>query len=93
MLEEVDRLTNLVDRLWRLSHGEAVTNVVDNAIKYSPESSTIEIGVRSEGGHAWLTVADEGSGIATEHRERIFDRFFRLDGGKPKFASVKHADR
>jgi heavy metal sensor kinase len=138
MLEEVDRLTNLVDTLLRLSYGdagtvrlsraafdlgqltrdvvsslailaeernqrlkvdvadgvvvsadrlvlrEAITNVVDNAIKYSPQASAIDIRLRGAENRALLTVADEGSGIATEHRERIFDRFFRLDEGRSR---------
>jgi signal transduction histidine kinase len=58
---------------------EAITNIVDNAIKYSRQASTIDIRVRAEGHHAVLTVADDGPGIAAEHRERIFDRFFRID--------------
>jgi heavy metal sensor kinase len=138
MLEEVDRLTNLVDTLLRLSYGdagtirlareaidlgqltrdvasslgilaeernqrlkvdapdgvtvaadrlvlrEAITNIVDNAIKYSPKASTIEIRVHGDGHQARLTVADEGPGIAPEHRERIFDRFFRLDEARSR---------
>jgi heavy metal sensor kinase len=139
MLEEVDRLTNLVDTLLRLSHGdagtvrlsreavdlgqltrdvttslavlaeergqhlnldavadgvavsadrlvlrEAVTNIVDNAIKYSGRASTITIEVRSDGQRALLTVIDQGPGISPEHRQRIFDRFFRLDEARSR---------
>src|SRR5437762_8301856 len=138
MLEEVDRLTTLVDTLLRLSHGdagtvrlsresvdvgqltrdvvsslgilaeernqrlrievadsisvtadrlvlrEAITNVVDNAIKYSPRRSAIEIRVHGDGDRAIVDVADEGSGIAAENRQRIFDRFFRLDEGRSR---------
>jgi heavy metal sensor kinase len=138
MLEEVDRLTNLVDTLLRLSHGdagtvrldkqpvdlgqltrdvasslgilaeergqrldlelregvtvaadrlvlrEAITNVVDNAIKYSGRASVITIDVRPEGSQAILTVIDTGPGIPAEHRERIFDRFFRLDEARSR---------
>jgi len=138
MLEEVDRVTSLVDTLLRLSHGdagtvrlsfasidlgqltrevasslgilaeerrqhlrcdladrvhvsadrlvlrEAITNVVDNAIKYSPHASTVEIRVGAAGNRARLTVADQGPGIAAEHRERIFDRFFRLDEARSR---------
>ena len=63
---------------------EAITNIVDNAIKYSPRGSSIEVRVRAEGDHAVLDIADEGAGIAAEHRERIFDRFFRLDQGRSR---------
>jgi signal transduction histidine kinase len=58
--------------------------VVVNAIKYSPPASTIDVRVRSDGLDAVLTVADAGPGIAAKHRERIFDRFFRLDEGRSR---------
>ncbi|HZR23939.1 MAG TPA: ATP-binding protein [Vicinamibacterales bacterium] len=63
---------------------EAVINVVDNAIKYSPAGATISVRVRATGQEAELTVADEGPGIAPEFRERIFDRFFRIDEGRSR---------
>jgi len=138
MLEEVDRLTRLVDTLLQLSRGDAgmlrlsrdvvdladlarevaaslnllaeerrqrvdvaaaasvrvladrsvlrdaVTNLVDNAIKYSPAGSTIRIHVDGGPERATLTVADEGAGIAPEHRDRIFDRFYRIDEARSR---------
>ncbi len=68
----------------RLVLREAITNVIDNAIKYSPHGSTIDIRVHANTSRAVLTVADEGPGIAPEHRERIFDRFFRLDEARSR---------
>jgi signal transduction histidine kinase len=68
----------------RLVFREALTNVVDNAIKYSPHGSIIEIAVRAAGEQAVVSIADEGPGIPAEHRERIFDRFFRLDEGRSR---------
>jgi signal transduction histidine kinase len=68
----------------RLVLREAITNVLDNAIKYSPLASTIDVCVRADGDRALLTVADQGPGIALEHRERIFDRFFRIDEGRSR---------
>jgi len=61
-----------------------VTNLVDNAIKYSPEASTITIHVDGGPEQATMTVADEGSGIPPEHRDRIFDRFYRIDEGRAR---------
>jgi heavy metal sensor kinase len=138
MLEEVDRLSSLVDTLLRLSHAdagrvplsrepvdlaglvreaagslaplaeerrqalevrtaaqivvmvdrlilrEAITNILDTAIKYSPEQARIEIQVSSRGGEAVVDVADEGPGIPPEYRARIFDRFFRVDRGRSR---------
>src|SRR5205814_3110411 len=68
----------------RLVLREAITNVVDNAIKYSPQGSTIGIRVHADASQAVLTVADEGPGIAPEHRQRIFHRFFRLDEARSR---------
>jgi heavy metal sensor kinase len=138
MLEEVDRLTTLVDTLLRLSHGdagtirlsrepvdldqfardvvsslsilaeernqrirveaadgtiatvdrlvlrEAMTNLIDNAIKYSPPGSPIDIRVRGHRDQAIVEIADEGPGIAAEYRDRVFDRFFRLDEARSR---------
>jgi len=138
ILEEIDRLTTLVDTLLRLSHGdagtvrlspetldlrnlardvaaslgilaeersqrldieapepvmatvdrlvlrEALTNVVDNAIKYGPSGSRVLIQVSADRDRAVLEVRDEGPGVPPEHRERIFDRFFRVDDGRSR---------
>lgn len=55
----------------------AVLNLLDNAIKYSPETAAISL--RASGGDGWVTIAveDHGCGIPVEERERIFDRFYR----------------
>jgi signal transduction histidine kinase len=58
---------------------QALGNLVDNAIKYSPENGPIVIGGRAERDHVIVTVHDEGIGIPTEERERIFERFHRVD--------------
>jgi len=138
MLEDVDRLTGLVDTLLRLSHGdagtirlareahnlgelvkevtaslvilaeekgqklninvsddvyvivdrlvlrEAVSNIVDNAIKYSRRAVTIDVRVQSRDNHAVVEIVDEGPGIPAEHRQRIFDRFFRVDQARSR---------
>jgi len=138
MLEEVDRLTRLVDTLLKLSRGDAgtirlardvldlgdltrevvsslgilaeerqqrlqvvaaedvrvsadrlvlrdaITNVVDNAIKYGPARSTIDVRVDADAEQATVTVRDAGPGIPAEHRERIFDRFYRVDEGRSR---------
>jgi heavy metal sensor kinase len=138
MLEEVDRLTRLVDTLLRLSRGDAgtvrlsrdivdlgdlardvaaslgiladerqqqlqidveanvrvsgdrlvlrdaVTNIVDNAIKYSSSGTAIDIRVYGDAHQATLTVSDHGPGIPVEHREHVFDRFYRVDDGRSR---------
>ena len=58
---------------------QVFTNLISNAVKYSPPGSTITVGARSENGRVVISVRDEGPGIPLELRERIFEKFFRLD--------------
>ena len=138
MLEEVDRLTRLVDTLLQLSRGDAgtirlsqeridladltrgvvgslgilaeerrqrfqvdapaavpvladrlvlrdaIANIVDNALKYGPAESAVDVAVSRQGDRAVLTIADQGPGVPIEHRDRIFDRFYRVDEGRSR---------
>jgi heavy metal sensor kinase len=68
----------------RLVLRDAITNIVDNAIKYAPPGSTITVSVEGDAIRATVTVTDEGPGIPLEHRERIFDRFYRVDEGRSR---------
>lgn len=63
---------------------QAVQNLVDNAIKYSPAGTTIQIKVREAGDHWVIEVTDEGPGICDEHRSRLTARFFRPDSGRDR---------
>ncbi len=54
-----------------------IDNLVNNAIKYSPPNATVMVQVACEGAQAVLHVADQGPGIPSALRERVFDRFFR----------------
>lgn len=67
------------DRLRRL-----LDNLVDNAIKYTPEDRTITLSTFHEGGWACLRVRDSGIGIPPEHLPRIFDRFYRVDRARSR---------
>jgi len=58
-----------------------VRNLVENAVKYSPPGSAARIQAERRDGHVQVTVTDEGPGVAPEHRDRIFDRFYRADDG------------
>jgi heavy metal sensor kinase len=61
---------------------QALQNLIDNAIKYSPPDTTITVTVRETGAGFSVEVADEGPGIAAEQRARITDRFFRTDSAR-----------
>ncbi|MEQ1856393.1 MAG: heavy metal sensor histidine kinase [Longimicrobiales bacterium] len=138
MLEEVDRLTRLVDTLLTLSHSDsgrveiraesielrsfaeqaknylevladekqqsivvdgsaeawieadprllhqAISNILDNAIKYSPVGSCIRVEIHSDSDIAGIDVVDQGPGIAAEHIQRVFERFYRVDGARSR---------
>ena len=58
---------------------QVLVNLVDNAIKYSPEGGDVEIKLDSVNGECLIEVADEGLGIPSSERERIFEKFYRLD--------------
>jgi heavy metal sensor kinase len=68
----------------RLVLRDAVANLIDNAIKYSPVGSSIDVDVEREGESAVLAVSDQGPGIPDEHRRRIFDRFYRIDEARSR---------
>lgn len=63
---------------------EVVGNLIDNAIRYNRDGGRVTIAVGPEGGWAVLRVADTGIGIAAEHAERIFERFFRVDPARSR---------
>jgi signal transduction histidine kinase len=58
---------------------QIVTNLIDNAAKYSREGGTITVSVEEHDGHVRLSVADEGIGIPTADQEAIFEKFYRAD--------------
>lgn len=66
------------DRLHLVS---VLYNLLENALKYSPESPKIEIRLVHSGGHLTLQVKDQGRGIPAAYLDRIFDKFFRVPTG------------
>jgi signal transduction histidine kinase len=62
----------------------AVANLLENAVRLAPAGSRIRLATGSEGDRAWISVADEGPGIAPEDQERVFDRFWRADKARAR---------
>src|SRR5262249_97648 len=59
-------------------------NLLDNAIKHTPEGGKVEVRSDCDGAEATLTVSDTGSGIPQEHIPRIFERFYRVDPARAR---------
>jgi signal transduction histidine kinase len=60
--------------------GQVVSNLVRNAIKFTPQDGTIRVSARQQGWHILVCVADTGPGIPQEHLLKVFDRFWRVPG-------------
>ena len=60
-------------------------NLLDNAIRYSPEGGTITVSATEEAGKIIFSIEDEGPGIAKHHQPRIFERFYRVEKERSRF--------
>ncbi len=63
---------------------QAVANLVDNAVKYTPPGGTITLRTESAGGAVTLRVMDTGIGIPAQDLDRIFERFYRVDRARSR---------
>lgn len=62
--------------------GQAVTNLLDNALKFTPDGGTVTLAARSAGGLLEIMVADDGPGMPEADRDRAGERFFRADAAR-----------
>ena len=76
----------------------AISNLIDNAIKYTPEKGIVRVTLDADHQHAFITVADTGIGIPEDEVNRIFERFYRVDktrdretGGTGLGLSITHS--
>ncbi len=94
----VDRPTGLEVDGDRTLLVTALSNLVENAIAYSPAEASVSVSRRSADGWVEISVTDRGIGIAPEHQKRVFERFFRVDPARSRatggtglgLAIVKH---
>ncbi|WP_043497090.1 sensor histidine kinase [Georgenia sp. SUBG003] len=68
-----------VDRM-----GQVLTNLLDNALRYTPRGGHVVVRVAEEGGAVRIQVADDGEGIAAEHLPHVFERFYRADTARDR---------
>lgn len=80
-IDEGCSINGSVDRFRQM-----MVNLIENAIKYSDTNSRIWVSAKSEKGSITVSVKDEGIGIAPEHHERLFERFYRVDKSRSKKA-------
>jgi two-component system sensor histidine kinase TctE len=74
------------DRIECMGHShmlvELVSNLVDNALRYTPRGGQVTVHLRQDAEHADIVVEDDGPGIAPADRERVFERFCRLENSR-----------
>src|SRR5581483_8135669 len=63
---------------------QVLVNLLDNAVKYSPDDSVVEVRASTTNGRIVIDVADTGGGIASEDQQVIFEKFGRVRGGMSK---------
>lgn len=79
---ELARTTNAKIAVDRKRVGQVISNLVGNALKFTPSGGTIRLGAAAESDRVVLSVEDTGKGIPHEHLARIFDRFWQPTGGR-----------
>jgi len=83
----VDCNENLSAKLYGSFIIQALINLIENGIKYSPSKSKIWVSAFTENDELIFEVRDKGMGIPPEHHERIFERFYRVDKARSRLAS------
>ena len=68
----------------RQNLSQLIDNLLDNAIKYTPEGGRISVTLQTKNGELILSVSDTGIGISEQYQQRIFERFYRVDKARSK---------
>jgi two-component system phosphate regulon sensor histidine kinase PhoR len=100
--KNITLVSNQSDSVWVFAEADGLTqildNLVDNALKYTPEDGTVSVNIQAESRAVRLQVTDTGIGIPADHQDRIFERFYRVDKARSRqlggtglgLAIVKH---
>jgi signal transduction histidine kinase len=69
---------------------QVLTNLIENAVKYSPDGGPVRVVAERRGGEVEVRVSDVGVGIPPEHRDHVFERFYQADGdaGRRRFGGL-----
>jgi two-component system, OmpR family, sensor kinase len=62
--------------------GRILSNLIDNAVRHSPDNATVTVELQADAGQVSVSVTDQGPGVPSDQRERIFERFTRLDSAR-----------
>jgi signal transduction histidine kinase len=81
---EIDPIRETMIRGDKIRLQQLFTNLIDNAIKFTPEKGSIWITSEENGGNVLIKVKDTGIGISKEEQENIFKRFYRVDKSRSK---------
>ena len=77
---------NLVISTDRPKLAQALRNLLDNAAKFSPPGTAIDVNTEVKDGEVVMSVRDRGPGISPEHWSRVFERFYKVDRARPREA-------
>lgn len=84
---ELDSCTNLRVTADKDKIGQVLINLISNAVKYSPNKSTITVGCHVEDSMVKIFVKDHGHGISVNDQKKLFTRFYRVENEKNKTIS------
>ena len=79
---EADIKQNLVINADRSLIIQAVANLLDNAVKYTPSGGKVALGARKKSGEVEIYVADNGPGVPAEDRHKVLERFYRMESAR-----------
>ena len=100
--KNITLVSNQSNSVWVFAEADGLTqildNLVDNALKYTPENGTVTVNIQAEPQAVHLQVTDTGIGIPVDHQDRVFERFYRVDKARSRqlggtglgLAIVKH---